>query len=347
MIKLDFNWKYFKEDVVDFISEHKLLTFGIVVVIIMIPVILFFIRLLGAANDSYEPPKKQYGKALTSNPNLHKNMGILLLGLDKEQDHHSQRADSIIVVMYNANKNTAKTIRIPRDLYVKTNDYEGKINGLYDKEGTDGMMKMVSDYVGVPMTHYVKTDFEGLTHIVDKVGGINVDSNIKIDDSNNKQVGKDIHVDKGHTTLSGREALAYSRIRYIDNDIKRGERQQEVIKAIVHKLTEPKQLAQLDSNLKTLSPYVKTNIKVSDVVSRMSAVSDQPDMVPVTFDWDGFDYKKASYVKISQSERTKISKALRREVGLNPITLKPLITDPTNENEVEDVKNEQDQQNYQ
>lgn len=339
MVILNFNWNYFWEDVRDFVSEHKGLIFGVVMFVVLIPVFIFIFKIFSAADESYEEPKREHGQALTTNPKLKRNMGILLLGLDKENGG-AQRADSIIVVMYNAKENKAETIRIPRDLYVEMDDYKGKINGLYEKKGVDGMMSMVSEYIGIPITHFVKTDFDGLTNIIDNIGGIELDSEIEINNSNNKQVGKDIHVNKGHVELDGKEALAYSRIRYIDNDIKRGERQQQVIKAIAHKLTQPENLPNLANNLEGISPYVKSNIKISDVTSRMSSVSNQPDMEKLDFKWDSFDYKKQSYVKISRKERDRISEELRSFVGLNPITLKPIVTDPTDQNEVDEVRSE-------
>lgn len=336
---MDFNWQYFKEDVRDFISQHKFLLIGLTVVLVIVLLLVKFIfGIYNAADKSYENVKREHGTALTSDPSLKRNMGVMLLGLDKNQGGSSQRADSIMVVMYDSYGNKAKTIRIPRDLYVKTSDYEGKINGLYEKEGVDGMMDEVSDYVGIPITHYVKTDFDGLTNIVDSIGGIDLDSDITIDDSNNKQVGSDVHINKGRVHLNGKEALAYSRIRYIDNDIKRGERQQQVIRAIATKLTQASSIPKLDSNLQDLSPYVKTNIKISDIASRLSGVSGEPRMTPVHFDWKSFDYHKESYVKITKNERERISKELRAAVGLKPIELTSLLTDPTDDKEVEDMK---------
>lgn len=321
--------RYIYEDIVDFVREHKVLTVGLIIgFIVFILVLKWVVGVFLAAGDSYEDVKREHGQALTNDPSLKKNMSVLLLGLDKKEAGDSQRADSIMIVTYDAYGHKSKTLRIPRDLYVKTDNYEGKINGLYDKEGVDGMMQVVSDYVGVPLTHYVKTDFDGLENIVDKIGGIDLNSDIEINKSNNKQVGSDIEVGKGQVHLNGREALAYSRIRYIDNDIKRGQRQQQVIKAIAQKLTSTESIPNLDSNLQAMSPYVKTNIKISDVAKRLSSIHGMPDMSQEDFEWDSFEKDGSDFVMIKDGEREKISKDLRQSLGLNSTKLKSLQLKP-------------------
>ena len=282
--------------------------------------LLFAIRVMfnlkDAEKESYHPTDShRYQNVKLKNNGAKDNLSFLVLGMDK-LSQGTQRTDSIIIATYNVKTNVITMSRIPRDLYIKTDKYEGKINALYESEGLSETINTIQDYVGIPISNYATTDFNGLTKIIDKVGGIDINSDIKIDKSNNENLGGNIQIKKGKNHLNGKEALGYSRIRYIDNDIERGNRQMEVIDSLVHQMTKPSQLASADENVKFISKYVKTDMKISDAIDYILDLKSTPKIKKLTFKWDQTNINGTDYVTISRKERANMSNQLRENLNL-------------------------------
>lgn len=67
-------------------------------------------------------------------------------------------------------------VSIPRDMQVSINggSTPQKINAAYAMGGSSLMISTVSDFAGVPISHYIKVGFDGLEQLVDRLGGITV-----------------------------------------------------------------------------------------------------------------------------------------------------------------------------
>lgn len=315
---------------IEYIKDNKrlVLLIGVIILIVGLIVKILF-SFLGSVNNTYEPIKDS--KPDTEDVKDVKktnNLNVLLIGKDKESKEGSVRTDTIMLLSYNEKSNNIKMTRIPRDLYVSTDGYEGKINGLYESKGLSVLKSTISDYFGVPITNYVETDFDGLTKIVDSMGGIEVNSNIKIDETNNKEVGSDIFVSKGDVNLNGEQALAYSRIRKIDNDIERGKRQEQVINAMLDKLSSPSQVMNAEKNVETISDYVSTDVTASQIVDLIPKAIKGPSIEPLNFEWS--DIEDTSYVKLTEQSRKEISDTLRKQLDVDNLdSMETLKLEPT------------------
>lgn len=315
-------------------NKKKILVIMLIVILLLILFgILFMIKVMlnlqDAEKESYQPSdsKRHQNIQIKSKQNVN-NLSFLILGLDKK-DSGTQRTDSIIVATYNVKKNTITMTRIPRDLYIEVDDYKGKINALYETKGLSTTINVIQDYTGIPITNYATTDFDGLTKMIDHVGGIDINSDIQVDDSNNSNLGGNIYINKGKNHLNGKEALGYSRIRYIDNDIERGNRQMDVIKALIKKLTSTSQLTNADGNIKYMSKYVKTDMKISTAIDYTLNLNSTPKMNKLTFKWDQFNNNGEDFVTIDDKERAKMSNELRKNLDLKQnAALVPIKTKP-------------------
>lgn len=324
------------EQLKTFFKDNKRLIIILSVLIIGIAIIAhFFLKMANSTNESFQnvddgKPKDVQSEKDHKHVYDKKNMSVLLLGTDKPSDGSKDvRTDAIILATYNSKSNDVKMVRIPRDMYIEYKGYKGKINGAYQALGISELKHLVEDYTGVPVTNYVTTDFSGLSNIVDSLDGVEINSKIKIDESNNEQVGDDIYVDKGKQTLNGKEALAYSRIRYIDNDIERGKRQEEVLKAIANKLMSAEEIPHAQQNIETLSKYINSDISPSTMVSYIPKASDKPKIDTIQFEWTSFEYQQVSYVYLTDKERHKISNTLRKHLGINTLKdLKDMVLKP-------------------
>lgn len=326
--------------------QNKWMIGAISLIGLMLLLLLFsaFLSLFNAAEKTQVPieptHKTEEQKKDLSKVEKLNNMTILIVGTDKpdipatvsteegqgeedttETEYEPVRTDSMVLVTYNAEKNTAKTFRIPRDLYVNDlseDGYEGKLNGVYRQEGMTGLLQNVEKYTGVPVTNYIRTDYAGLEKIVDAIGGIEINSKIELKDSATMKVGKGIVIEKGLQTLDGRSALAYSRVRSIDNDIKRGERQQEVIRAIMRKMASTENIVNLPSTIEVVSDYIQTDMPLSDITRRYMASGGNTSIEPVHFEWADVMVNQQDYVYLKPGERERVSRELREHLGINP-----------------------------
>jgi len=323
----------------------------ILLVFTILTVLTFFLMhsitgFIESHNNSYKPIAEDFStnddekerKDISSK----RNISFLMLGMDEPSEKSEKvRTDSIIVATYNSDSNSIKMVRIPRDLYVLYDGYKGKINGIYEEKGLGELRKVIENYTGVPITNYAITDFGGLKNIVDTIDGIRIKSDITIDDSNNKEVGN-VNIDKGITNMNGKEALAYSRIRYIDNDIERGKRQEQVIKAILTKITSLNQLPRVEQNVREVSKHISTDIRIRDVLSYATKIKETPSIDNISFEWNDFEHDGESYVNISEAQRETISHDLRDHLGIRHLDnlenekLKPDKEDKTNDTSDED-----------
>lgn len=177
-------------------------------------------------------------------------MNVLVLGSDSREDlspeeqarfdpegvdrKTGRRADTIIVLHIDEKRDQVVLVHFPRDLRVTLpGGSTGKINGAYQK-GPDAIIQTVSEFSGLPIHHYVEVNFSGFNNIVNALGGIkfHFDNAINEPDSG-------LHVPAGCVELNGDQALAFVRVRKIDDDFGRIARQQMFIKQMMDKVTSP------------------------------------------------------------------------------------------------------------
>ena len=68
----------------------------------------------------------------------------------------------------------------------------------------------ISQWMGVPITYTIVTDFDGLTSMVDELGGVTVNVPERMDDSFTQ-----VHLDPGPVPMDGNLALRFARSRHI------------------------------------------------------------------------------------------------------------------------------------
>ena len=118
-------------------------------------------------------------------------------------------ADSIQLIAVNTRKHAATILGFPRDAYVPIPGRgDGKINNALQDGGPELVVETVENLVGVDVDYYLLTSFDGLTSMVDAVGGINVEIEYPMHDPFS---GTDF--DPGIEHLDGVEALRFSRDR--------------------------------------------------------------------------------------------------------------------------------------
>lgn len=195
---------------------------------------------------------------------------VYISGIDQYGSVKSVRGRSDVnqLAVVNPKTNKVLLVNTPRDYYVQLH---GK-TGLKDKlthagiYGIDMSIKTLEDLYDVDIDYYLRVNFNTLINVVDEIGGIDVYSDKAFTAYTNGKV----HVKKGMNHFDGKAALAYSRERYAyaTGDRHRGENQQQVISAIIDKVTTSEVLIKNYNNiLNSLSKTFQTNMEVETITS--------------------------------------------------------------------------------
>ncbi len=194
---------------------------------------------------------------------------IALIGVDKKNPDGSQRSDTVMIASIDKEHKKIKLTSIMRDTYVAVDDDDNAVNGhtrmghTYQDGGPAMTIRTINTNFKMDITDYIKVDFDGLMDIVDAIGGVK----ITIKDYEVPEM-KGVGITKpGVYNLSGKQALAYSRIRHSGNkDYERTERQREVLQVMFNKITSlsPTSFA---STAQKLFPYVETSLSSSAVLN--------------------------------------------------------------------------------
>lgn len=159
---------------------------------------------------------------------------FLIMGTDKRSARDPDsgkvsggRADSIIL-LHVAPNGQASTVSIPRDTLVKIpgKNRDAKINATYSYGGEPMLAKAVENLTGMKVDHMVVITMDGVSDLIDAVGGIEYCMDHDVVDH-----GSGLHWKAGCHHTDGKTALQLARSRYSDRlgDFGRAKRQREII----------------------------------------------------------------------------------------------------------------------
>lgn len=230
--------------------------------------------------SSYRDMVKQwyYNGEPVSSSNV---LNIMLIGEDtrgSEISDSGTRADSAIIGSVNTQTGEIILTSILRDAYVyyettpgdESTGRFGKINGAMSFGGVDCYINAVERMYKVNIDNYVIVNFTSFQNIINSLGGVTITmSAAEIREINNhpRTYGNvTITGEPGDILLNGEQALAYCRIRHIDSDNARADRQKTVLLQLFKKAKDAStmKLAELAT---TLMPYVKTGIAKKEILS--------------------------------------------------------------------------------
>lgn len=198
-------------------------------------------------------------------------INVLLVGVDARENEESSRSDTMMLVTLDKKNKQIKLTSFLRDSFVEiagTNSWN-KLNAAYFRGGIQTLYDTLELNFKVDIQYYAIVDFEIFQTIVDELGGINVDVTERESyyTYHSGDVKVPVRIEAGEDILlNGEQALWYSRIRYLDSDFKRTERQRKVITAIVEKASQ-KSIGELYSLAEAIVPLVKTNMSTNQILS--------------------------------------------------------------------------------
>ncbi len=209
---------------------------------------------------------------------------IVLFGVDaRANTYDNSRSDCIIIASINEDTNEVKLTSIYRDtyVYIEGHGYD-KITHAYAYGGPELAINTINKNFDLDITEFVAVNFDAVVDIIDAIDGVNI--TIESDELNyindyisavDSQMGKRTpKVTKtGNQTLSGVQALAYSRIRYTaGGDYKRTERMRDVLNASFSK-AKTMSVGKLNNLADILLPKVYTNITSNEILGMIPNIT--------------------------------------------------------------------------
>jgi len=232
---------------------------------------------------------------------------ILLMGCDSYSKNSYQRSDSMIIVSIHKETCQVKMTSLMRDTWVTVS---GRKSGMKLTEacvhgGPELTMRAINENFGTNITEYALVSLEGMADIIDLIGGIELDVTEAERKALNKGLfdlssrsgmepleksGKGVH-------LNGNQATAFARIRNIDSDFVRTERQRTVLMTMAKKIIRESNGMELLGLVSVLVDYVDTNLSFTDIMtiaevglkSDLSAVEELRLPADGTFDSGTYD----------------------------------------------------------
>lgn len=186
-------------------------------------------------------------------------------------------ADSIHLIGVNPREESASILGFPRDSYVDIPGFgTQKINNALAHGGPELVAQTVAELVGVEVDYYLLTSFEGLRHMVEGLGGVEVEIPYAMSDA-----ASGATFEAGPEDLDGQQALAFARNRKDtpNGDFSRSENQGLLILGALEQLRQDvrRDPLQLLSWIVTGMEDIQTDLALTEVFDLMlTALSIDP-----------------------------------------------------------------------
>ncbi len=203
---------------------------------------------------------------------------ILLIGYDSRDKNSRGRSDTNILVSVNRDTREITMTSIMRDSYVAIPGHgNNRINAAYAYGGSSLLVETVEKNLQVSVDHYAAVNFYSFMDIIDMIDGVDIEvSDAEAEVMNryirelNRLEGCGEETDRldagGMLHLNGKQALAYTRVRYVGNaDFERTQRQRTVLEKTFEKAKEMN-LLELSRLLERLLPEISTDMSEREIL---------------------------------------------------------------------------------
>lgn len=202
-------------------------------------------------------------------------LNVMLVGEDGYGDEEESRADSAIIASINIDAKTITLTSVLRDTYAywetepgnKESGQFGKINGAKSSGDIKTYINAIEHLYKIKIDNYATVDFESFKTIIDTLGGVELEiTSAEIKEINNDQktydgtwIDKTFEGSTGVMKLTGQQALAYCRIRHLDSDNVRADRQKQCLMKVFESVKDAPSVKLLKI-INDIVPYIKTDM---------------------------------------------------------------------------------------
>jgi transcriptional regulator len=257
-------------------NKKGLKTFGIIVLVLLIILAIIvggtfaFVHSKLSKMQQVDLNEDDLNVSAQAEQQLAEYRNIAIFGVDSRDDSYDKgnRSDCIIIASINNKTKEVKLISVYRDTYVQIEGHGlDKITHAYSYGEAPLAIKTLNTNLDLNIKEFATVNFDVVKETVDYIGGISMPIT-------SEEVGHISGITKpGTYTLTGEQALAYSRIRHASGgDYKRTERMRDVLTAVTNKV-KTLNISQLNGFVDTILPKVYTNITSADVFSMMPSIA--------------------------------------------------------------------------
>lgn len=256
------------------------------------------------------------------------NVSVLIMGIDSSDTRGNDeiaRTDALLVATFNVEEKSVKLLSIPRDslVYIPFLNKYDKINHAHafahrGGKGPTETVRTVENLLEMPIDYYVRVNFEAFMEIVDALNGIDIDVPYEFKEQDSQDRANAIHLLPGMQRLNGEEALALARTRKKDSDYMRGQRQQEIIKAIAKRAISFKTLFDNDDLFDAIENNMKTNMTYSEMKSFFSYIMQGKNLQIDNLNIEGTDYRpgRIYYWKLDEDSLNEVADEMRDHLDI-------------------------------
>ncbi|WP_199484544.1 LCP family protein [Peribacillus glennii] len=271
-------------------------------------------------NNSYDPLA---GSDKRDVDPMADNISLLFIGVDdseKRQFQGNSRSDALMLATFNKKENSIKLLSIPRDsyVYIPERGSKTKINAAHALGGPQATMDTVEELLDIPVDYYVRMNFNAFIDVVNALNGIEVNVPYELREQDSKDRAGAIHLQPGVQTVNGEQALALARTRKQDTDIMRGERQQEILKAIMKKATSVGAVTKYTDVMQAVGDNMTTNLKFGQMKSFISYVTNDSGLNIESVKLEGSDLRLSGvyYYQINEMSLIEAQSALKQHLNI-------------------------------
>ena len=253
-------------------KKRKILSvIGCILLLVCFLELFVWLKIARLSFDKPEPAEDinivETTKELT--PHSRNIVNILVLGTDLPLPGTGDlgRCDSTTLLSLNLLTGKIKAISFERgiNVFVKTVGRYDLLTHAYSYEGALGMVSAIENSFGVDIDGYIQVNFDTFAQIVDAIGGVDIDlTDVEVTALNNEGyiysgVTTQAYVTQGRNHLNGHDTLEYARLRSVDDNFGRQQRQRTVIQAMINQIRRLP-LFRLNHAANKILPLVHTNL---------------------------------------------------------------------------------------
>ena len=197
-------------------------------------------------------------------------------------------ADVQLIVCIDRATGAVKLASVFRDTYLNlaAGSRFAKINEAYADGGPEQAVAALNKNLDLDIEHYATFNWRAVADVITMLGGVDIDitekefkyMNAYIHETsieskvNVKNPAAEYIKKPGMQHLDGVQAVAYARLRYMDDDFTRTKRQREVISQVLDKAKKA-DLATLTNVIDTVLPQIAFNVDVGDILELAKGVN--------------------------------------------------------------------------
>jgi len=215
---------------------------------------------------------------------------IAVFGVDSRDGGvgRGANADVQLIVCIDRATGAVKLASVFRDTYLNlaAGSRFAKINEAYADGGPEQAVAALNKNLDLDIEHYATFNWRAVADVINMLGGVDIDitekefkyMNAYIHETsieskvNVKNPAAEYIKKPGMQHLDGVQAVAYARLRYMDDDFTRTKRQREVISQVLENAKKA-DLATLTNVIDTVLPQIAFNVDVGDILELAKGVN--------------------------------------------------------------------------